>query len=132
MAEVLLRIGELATRARVSPRTVDYYTNLGLLTPAERTPGNHRLYHPGDVERIHLVQRLEVQGLPLEEIVAALTTGRVDVVSILNLVDADLRVLRAASETASPELQGLLAVIATRVHSLITVALQIPSDLFLP
>ncbi|WP_309112539.1 MerR family transcriptional regulator [Saccharothrix sp.] len=132
MSEVLLKIGELAARAQVSPRTVDYYTSLGLLTPAKRTASNYRLYVPADVDRIHLVQRLEVQGVPLEEIAAALTTGRVDVASILDRIDTDLRALQAASETASPELQGLLAAIATRVHSLITVALQIPPDLLLP
>ena len=132
MSEVLLKIGELAGRAQVSPRTVDYYTSLGLLTPAKRTASNYRLYAPADVDRIHLVQRLEVQGVPLEEIAAALTTGQVDVASILDRIDADLRALQAASEAASPELQGLLAAIATRVHSLITVALQIPPDLLLP
>ena len=132
MSEVLLRIGELAARSQVSPRTVDYYTSLGLLTPAKRTAGNYRLYAPADVDRIHLVQRLELQGVPLEEIAAALTTGQVDVASILDRIDTDLRALQAASETASPELQGLLAAIATRVHSLITVALQIPPDLLLP
>ncbi len=132
MSEVLLKIGELAARAQVSPRTVDYYTSLGLLTPAKRTASNYRLYAPADVDRIHLVQRLEVQGVPLEEIAAALTTSQVDVASILDRIDADLRALQAASETASPELQGLLAAIATRVHSLITVALQIPPDLLLP
>lgn len=132
VSEVLLKIGELAARAQVSPRTVDYYTSIGLLTPAKRTASNYRLYAPADVDRIHLVQRLEVQGVPLEEIAAALTTGQVDVASILDRIDVDLRALQAASETASPELQGLLAAIATRVHSLITVALQIPPDLLLP
>lgn len=132
MSEILLRIGELATRAQVSARTVDYYTNLGLLTPVKRTASNYRLYDPADVDRIHLVRRLELQGVPLEEIVAALTSGQVDVGPILGRIDADLRALQAASETASPELQGLLAAIAARVHSLITVALQIPPDLFLP
>ncbi|MBY8854044.1 MerR family transcriptional regulator, partial [Saccharothrix sp. MB29] len=66
MTEVLLRIGELAARAGVSIRTVDYYTTLGLIDPAQRTAGGYRLYQPSDVDRIHLVQRLEVQGVPLE------------------------------------------------------------------
>lgn len=126
MTDALLKIGELAARAQVSPRTVDYYTTLGLLTPAKRTAGNYRLYHPADVERIHLVQRLEVQGVPLEEIASALTAGQADVMEILGRIDEDLRTLHAAAEAASPEMQGVLAAIATRVHSLITVALQLP------
>ncbi|WP_309112550.1 MerR family transcriptional regulator [Saccharothrix sp.] len=132
MTDVLLKIGELAARAQVSPRTVDYYTTLGLLTPAKRTAGNYRLYHPTDVDRIHLVQRLEVQGVPLEEISTALTAGRTDITEIMERIDEDLRTLQAAAETASPEMHGLLAAIATRIHSLITVALQIPPDLPLP
>lgn len=126
MTDALLKIGELAARAQVSPRTVDYCTTLGLLTPAKRTAGNYRLYHPADVERIHLVQRLEVQGVPLEEIASALTAGQADVMEILGRIDEDLRTLHAAAEAASPEMQDVLAAIATRVHSLITVALQLP------
>jgi MerR family transcriptional regulator, copper efflux regulator len=129
---VLLKIGELAARAQVSPRTVDYYTSLGLLTPAKRTASNYRLYDPADVERIHLVQRLEVQGVPLEEIATALRNQHADLGAILDRIDEDLRTLQTAAEAASPEVHGLLAAVATRVHSLITVALQIPPDLTLP
>jgi len=132
VTDVLLKIGELAARAQVSPRTVDYYTSLGLLCPAKRTAGNYRLYHPADVDRIHLVQRLEVQGVPLEEIASALRGPQVDVGAILDRIDEDLRTLQTAAEAASPEVHGLLAAVATRVHSLITVALQIPPDLPLP
>lgn len=132
MTEALLRIGELAARAGVSIRTVDYYTSLGLICPAQRTASNYRLYSPADVDRIHLVQRLEVHGVPLEEIVTALSARQADVAAILHRVDADLQTLQAAADGASPEMQGLLAVIATRVHSLITIALQIPPDTMLP
>ncbi|MER5268294.1 MerR family transcriptional regulator [Actinosynnema sp. NPDC002837] len=126
MAEVLLKIGELAARAGVSIRTVDYYTSLGLLSPARRTAGNYRLYGPGDVERIHLVRRLEVQGVPLEEIATAFTTRQADVGPILDRIGEDLRALHTAAESASPEAHGVLTAIANRVHSLITLALEMP------
>ncbi|SDD39319.1 MerR family transcriptional regulator [Actinokineospora iranica] len=129
MSEALLKIGELAARAGVSARTVDYYTSLGLLAPARRTAGNYRLYQPTDVDRIHLVQRLEGHGVPLEEIAAALNTRQADVSEILDRIDTDLRALQAAAEAAPPDVHGLLAAIAHRVHSLITIALQIPPDL---
>ncbi|MGW4210900.1 MerR family transcriptional regulator [Lentzea sp. NPDC004789] len=132
MTEALLKIGELAARAGVSIRTVDYYTTLGLISPAQRTASNYRLYSPADVDRIHLVQRLEVHGVPLEEISTALSARQADVAAILGRVDTDLQSLQAAADAASPELQGLLAVIATRVHSLITIALQISPDTLLP
>ncbi|MEU4443584.1 MerR family transcriptional regulator [Actinosynnema sp. NPDC023926] len=126
MAEVLLKIGELAARAGVSIRTVDYYTSLGLISPAQRTAGNYRLYAPGDVERIHLVQRLEVQGVPLDEIATAFNTRQADVGPVLVRIDEDLRALQAAAENASPEAHGVLSAIANRVHSLIALALDLP------
>ncbi|MFS8097446.1 MerR family transcriptional regulator [Lentzea alba] len=132
MTEALLKIGELAARAGVSIRTVDYYTTLGLISPAQRTASNYRLYSPADVDRIHLVQRLEVHGVPLEEISTALSARSGDVATILSLIDTDLQTLQSAADGAAPEMQGLLAIIATRVHSLITIALQIPPDTMLP
>jgi MerR family transcriptional regulator, copper efflux regulator len=132
VSEALLKIGELAARTGVSIRTVDYYTTLGLISPAQRTASNYRLYSPDDVDRIHLVQRLEVHGVPLEEISTALSTRASDVTAILDRIDIDLQTLQTAADSASPEMQGLLAIIATRVHSLITIALQIPTDTMLP
>lgn len=64
LSDSLLKIGELAARAGVSIRTVDYYTTLGLISPAQRTASNYRLYRADDVDRIHLAQRLEVHGVP--------------------------------------------------------------------
>ncbi|MFC3964470.1 MerR family transcriptional regulator [Nocardia jiangsuensis] len=129
MTETLLKIGELAARAEVSARTVDYYTTMGLLAPAQRSAGNYRLYNPADVERIHLIQRLEAQGIPLGEIATALTAGPHDMNELLARLDDDLKNLASVTETAPAEVHGLLNIIATRVHSLIAVAMQIPPDL---
>jgi MerR family transcriptional regulator, copper efflux regulator len=126
VSEALLKIGELAARAGVSIRTVDYYTSLGLLAPAQRTASNYRLYRAADVDRIHLVQQLEVHGVPLDQIATAFTAKGADAAEALGRIDEDLRMLQTAAEGASPEMQGLLAAIAARVHALITVALQIP------
>lgn len=128
MSDALVKIGELAARAGVSIRTIDYYTGLGLLTPARRTSGNYRLYDPADADRIVVVQRLEAQGIGLEEIARALGTRQADVADLLCRVEEDLHVLRAAIDAAGPDSQGLLAAIANRVHSLITIALQLPPD----
>lgn len=69
--------------------------------------------------------------MPPEQIATALTTSNADASEILDRMDEDLRVLQTA-EGASPEVLGLLSAIATRVHSLITIALQIPPDLPTP
>ncbi|WP_280420821.1 MerR family transcriptional regulator [Nocardia carnea] len=125
----LLRIGEFAGRAEVSARTVDYYTSLGLLTPAERTAGGYRLYDAADIGRVHLIRQLEAQGLSLDEIATALTTSAADIGPVLTALDDDLKLLHTVAETAPSEVHGLIALISARVHSLITVALQIPPDI---
>ncbi|MFD3458266.1 MerR family transcriptional regulator [Nocardia fluminea] len=129
MTERSIRIGELASLAEVSPRTVDYYTNLGLLTPTERTAGNYRLYDPADAERIVLIKKLENQGISLDEIAAAFAGGAGELATSLASLDDDLKTLQAAVDITPTALQGLLAIIAGRVHTLVTIALQVPPDI---
>jgi len=64
----LYRIGELATLAGISPRTIDYYTGLGLLAPAKRSSGNYRLYDDETLLRIRRIEQLKAQKYSLEEI----------------------------------------------------------------
>ena len=65
----LLRIGELAERAGVTPRTVRYYEEIGLLEPSERSKGSHRLYHESDVERVSELTRLrDLLNLSLDDL----------------------------------------------------------------
>ena len=65
-----LRIGEVAELTGTTPRTIRYYEELGLLAPAsDRSPGAHRVYEEGDVERLREVLRLRrVLGLSLDEL----------------------------------------------------------------
>jgi DNA-binding transcriptional MerR regulator len=125
MSELLLRIGELATRAGVSTRTIDYYTSLGLLEPAARTPGNYRLYHPTAVDRIATIRQLETHGVSLDEITTALRTHHADIPALLHQLDQDLHTLQAAAHTTGPEAHGILAAITTRAQSLIATALEL-------
>ncbi|GAC1439625.1 MAG: MerR family transcriptional regulator [Solirubrobacteraceae bacterium] len=67
-----LRIGELASAAGTTPRTVRYYEEIGLLGPsstATRPPGSHRTYDADDLERLREVMRLrDLLGVSLEEL----------------------------------------------------------------
>jgi DNA-binding transcriptional MerR regulator len=55
-----LRIGDVARRAGVTPRTIRYYEEIGLLpAPDSREPGTHRTYEPSDVERLSELIRLK-------------------------------------------------------------------------
>lgn len=62
-----LKIGELAEMANVTKRTVDYYTNLGLLK-AERSASNYRYYSVGELERLRRNEGYKRENLSLEDI----------------------------------------------------------------
>jgi DNA-binding transcriptional MerR regulator len=65
----LFRIGEVAERAGVSPRTLRYYEELGLLAPAEYSAGGARRYSEDDVARLLRIRELqELLGFDLGEI----------------------------------------------------------------
>jgi len=64
----LYKIGELAKLAGVSARTIDYYTGLGLITPAMRSSGNYRLYNRETLDRIRRIEQLKAQKFTLAEI----------------------------------------------------------------
>lgn len=64
-----LRIGEIAERTGVTPRTIRYYEELGLLPTIDREQGKHRTYTDADVDRIRELTRLrDLLGLSLEEL----------------------------------------------------------------
>ncbi|MFJ6211554.1 MerR family transcriptional regulator [Lysinibacillus sp. NPDC092081] len=62
-----LKIGELAEKTGITKRTIDYYTNIGLLV-AERSASNYRYYAPTMIERLHIIEQRKQQGLSLIDI----------------------------------------------------------------
>lgn len=67
-----LTIGRLSSRAAVNIETVRYYERIGLLPPAPRTEGGHRIYGESHVKRLTFVRRARELGFTLEEIRALL------------------------------------------------------------
>ena len=66
-----LRIGEVADQVGVTPRTIRYYEELGLLGRGGRSKGAHRQYTETDIARLRELIRLrDLLGLSLEELVA--------------------------------------------------------------
>ncbi|MBD2832418.1 MerR family transcriptional regulator [Streptomyces sp. NPDC053741] len=57
-----MRIGELARRTGVSERSLRYYEAQGILK-ADRTPGGHRDYPEGAVDRVIRIQEFYAAGL---------------------------------------------------------------------
>ena len=63
-----MRIGELADQAGVTPRTIRYYEDLGLLGPSEREGQGFRYYTETELTRLKKIDSLKQMGLSLEEI----------------------------------------------------------------
>jgi DNA-binding transcriptional MerR regulator len=65
----VIRIGEVAERTGVTPRTIRYYEEIGLLTGNKRRKGEHRAYDDTDVERLQELKRLrDLLNLSLDEL----------------------------------------------------------------
>jgi DNA-binding transcriptional MerR regulator len=148
VGEKLLRIGELAARAGVSTRTVDFYTGRGLLSPAGRSGGNFRLYDPSDVERIAAIRQMENQGIRLDEITHALTTSLSDehtqcadpaagpcpadplaLEQYLNSLDEQVHSLRETAAGVDDAHRGAVGVLVARAHVLIATALSMSTEI---
>src|SRR2546423_4451556 len=67
--ERLLTIGQAATATAVTPRTLRYYEELGLLRPSGHSVRGARRYAEGDLARIARIRELQqLMGFNLEEI----------------------------------------------------------------
>ncbi len=65
----LLRIQEVATETGLTPRSIRYYEEMGLLAPAARSDGDYRLYDPDDIDRLRYIRGLrDDAGFSLAEI----------------------------------------------------------------
>ena len=64
----LSRVGEVAEKLGVSPRTIKYYEELGLVRPEARSSGGFRLYGEEEVRRLERILRLKGIGYSLATI----------------------------------------------------------------
>lgn len=65
----LLRIQEVSEEVGLTPRSIRYYEERGLLKPAARSEGAYRLYDPDDIERLRFIKGLrDDAGFSLSDI----------------------------------------------------------------
>ena len=64
----LMTVSELAQKAGVTVRTLQYYDQVGLLSPTTTDLQNRRLYSSDDEERLNRIIVLKYLGLTLSEI----------------------------------------------------------------
>jgi DNA-binding transcriptional MerR regulator len=87
-----MRIGAVAERTGVTPRTIRYYEEIGLLDGGERRKGEHRSYDETDIERLQELTRLrDLLNLSLD-----------DLKELVEAEEARAALRRAWHETDSP------------------------------
>jgi len=72
MTDFLVSIGELARRASVPVKTLRYYSDIGVVPPAQRTASGYRLYGERERLRLEMVKTLRGLGFSLDQISEAL------------------------------------------------------------
>jgi len=117
----MIRIGEVAERTGLTPRTIRYYEEIGLLpTPPERRKGEHRAYGENDVERLTELKRLrELLNLSLDELKQLLEAeeARAAIRKRFHATDSDAERLRLL-DAALPHVDTQLALVRARVEEL--------------
>ncbi len=103
-----MTIQELARRANVTPRTIRYYVEQGILPPPER--GRPAEYTEDHLRRLELVRRLKEQYLPLNEIR--------DTMQRLSLDEVE-RLLATSAEYSPPPESGALSSAADYIASVL-------------
>ncbi|AJJ20201.1 MULTISPECIES: Zn(2+)-responsive transcriptional regulator [Yersinia] len=73
----MLKIGQLAKLADVTPDTIRYYEKQGMMDHGKRTEGGYRLYSEQDLQRLRFIRYAKQLGFTLETI-AELLSIRVD------------------------------------------------------
>jgi len=100
-----MRIGEVVERLGLTPRTVKYYEELGLLTP-QRSAGNYRAYDEEDLERLERIRNLQNLGFSLAAIRELLKYRRqVDESGHKRLPTADVEAAMAALQAQLDEVR---------------------------
>jgi DNA-binding transcriptional MerR regulator len=97
-AAASLTIGQLAAHTGVNAKTIQYYESIGLLPRPPRGVNHYRRYGTADVNRLHLLRRIRLLGVPLS-VATPLLVG--------------------ASDARCAEVQGeLLALVKTRLRAI--------------
>ncbi|WP_207630768.1 MULTISPECIES: MerR family transcriptional regulator [unclassified Actinopolyspora] len=119
-----MRIGELASAAGVTTRTVRHYEQLGLLRPYERASSGYRYYTEHEFARLNKIGQLKELGLTLDEITSVIdlyfedpsgAQGKRKVLEILRGHLNETRRRREGLERFESELQDNIAKVERRL-----------------
>lgn len=62
-----LSIGEAAAACGLPKKTVRYYADIGLVTPAARSSNGYRVYSPAEISQLIFVRRARAFGFSVDE-----------------------------------------------------------------
>ncbi len=62
-----MSISDLSKLIDISPRTIRYYEEIGLMDQIKRTEGGKRVYSESDFRRLRFIKKLKLLGLTLAE-----------------------------------------------------------------
>ncbi len=111
--ERYLQIGEVAEQLGLTPRTLRYYEEIGLLAPPSRMEGGFRLYSAADIVRLeNIVQLKRLLGFSLAEIKQV-----VEAMESLKLLRQESK-LASDLETKRDTLQKALVILEQQVDVL--------------
>ncbi|MGH2688105.1 MAG: heavy metal-responsive transcriptional regulator [Actinomycetota bacterium] len=91
-----MRIGELGNKADLSPKTIRYYEDIGLLPDPGRTPSGYRDYGDDALERLAFIKAAQTVGFTLgeiREILAFRTRGETPCAHVAKLMEQRVRTL---------------------------------------
>ena len=127
----MIRIGEVAERVGITPRTIRYYEEIGLLPGGERRKGTHRLYDDADVERLTELTRLrDLLNLSLDELreLVEAEEARAALRRRFASTDSDAERLRIV-EAAAPLVERQLELVRSRQERLAEFAEELAGKL---
>ena len=91
-------IGEVARLADLTPATIRYYEELGLLTPPRRSEAGYRHYCPATLDELRFIKKGQGLGFSLEEIGEILSISRAGKAPCTQVLDMAQRNLAAADD----------------------------------
>jgi len=131
--EGYMRIGEMAKRASVTVRTLQYYDKEGLLSPSAESEGGFRLYTEKDMAKLIQILLMKELGFPLSEIKKRCSSmdTPADVVNVLTEQANQIRSKIAVLSETLNEIEALkeeivqMETVDFKKYSVILVNLQI-------
>ena len=110
-----MRIGEVAERTGLTPRTIRYYEEIGLLPAPPRTEGNRRHYEAADLHRLAFIRHARELGFHVNAIRTLLSLQdnprqsceAADEIARARLAEVDRRIANLTALRA--ELQRMIA-----------------------